>query len=38
MKRLYVTDLDGTLLDRSGRVTKASADILNSLIKEALCQ
>lgn len=36
MKRLYVTDLDGTLLDRSGRVTKASADILNSLIKEGI--
>ena len=31
-RTLYVTDLDGTLLDPSGRVPDESREILNSLI------
>jgi len=36
MKRLYVTDLDGTLLDKSSHISKDSADIINMLIKEGI--
>lgn len=32
MKALYVTDLDGTLLDNNSRITPRSAELLNELI------
>lgn len=31
MKTLYISDLDGTLLDRSAKLTKRSAEIINEL-------
>ena len=36
MPTLYVTDLDGTLLDGQGRVPEASARILNRLIGQGM--
>ncbi|MDE6833583.1 MAG: HAD family hydrolase, partial [Ruminococcus sp.] len=32
IKRLYITDLDGTLLDSSGKVSVNTVKIINSLI------
>jgi len=34
--RLFVSDLDGTLLDRSGRLPETSRDTLNALLDEGL--
>lgn len=34
MKRLYITDLDGTLLDRDGRLSPKTAGILKALIED----
>lgn len=36
MKTLYVSDLDGTLLTPEKEISKASADILNHLIRKGL--
>jgi len=36
LKRLYISDLDGTLLDSSGIVTAGTADTLNRLISEGM--
>ena len=36
MKRLYISDLDGTLLDSGGIVTVRTADTLNRLISEGM--
>ena len=36
MKTLYVSDLDGTLLDRNAEVTKHTADLLNRLIERGI--
>ena len=36
MKRLYITDLDGTLLDPHGKITEKTADILNRLTAEGM--
>lgn len=37
MKRLYITDLDGTLLSPEGSISAKTAAILNSLTAEGLC-
>lgn len=34
MKRLYITDLDGTLLDRSGRLSERTAGLLRALFDD----
>ena len=34
MKRLYITDLDGTLLNKESRISENSKNILNELIKK----
>lgn len=34
MEKLYITDLDGTLLDRDGRLSKKTAGILKALIED----
>lgn len=34
MKKLYITDLDGTLLDRDGRLSKNTVGILKALIED----
>ena len=36
MKRLYITDLDGTLLDTDGKISEKTADILNGLIDKGV--
>ncbi len=36
MKKLYVTDLDGTLLDKNAKLSQVSEDILRPLIKNGL--
>ena len=36
IKRLYITDLDGTLLDSSGKVSVNTGKIINSLIEEGI--
>ncbi len=36
MKTLYISDLDGTLLDRNAKLSKRSAEIINSLIKDGM--
>ncbi len=36
MKTLYVSDLDGTLLNSNGELSQKSADIINSLIEKGL--
>ena len=36
MKTLYITDLDGTFLNSSAKVSEASAKIINDLIKKGL--
>lgn len=36
MKTLYVSDLDGTLLDSSGHLSKFTADTLNELIAQGM--
>lgn len=37
MKRLYITDLDGTLLSPEGSISAKTAAILNSLTAEGIC-
>ncbi|HHZ05361.1 MAG TPA: HAD-IIB family hydrolase [Clostridiales bacterium] len=37
MKTLYVTDLDGTLLDKACRVPPEGLKIINELIQEGMC-
>ncbi|WP_303789270.1 HAD family hydrolase [Ruminococcus flavefaciens] len=37
MKRLYITDLDGTLLSTEGSISAKTAAILNSLTAEGIC-
>lgn len=34
MKRLYITDMDGTLLDRGGRLSKTTEGIMKALIED----
>lgn len=36
MKTLYVTDLDGTLLNKDERINRYSRDIINGLVEEGL--
>lgn len=36
MKKLYITDLDGTLLDKNSQVSNTSSNIINNLIKEGV--
>lgn len=36
MKRLYITDLDGTLLTSNGEISQKTADITNGLISKGL--
>ena len=37
MKTLYVTDLDGTLLDSNSNLSKYTIETLNSLINDGMC-
>lgn len=37
MKRLYITDLDGTLLNSNGEISTKTADIINGLISRGIC-
>ncbi|MCI6771359.1 MAG: HAD hydrolase family protein, partial [Oscillospiraceae bacterium] len=37
MKTLYLTDLDGTLLNDSGVLSERSVKILNELLDEDVC-
>lgn len=37
MKRLYITDLDGTLLNSNGEISMKTADIINGLISRGIC-
>ena len=36
MKKFYISDLDGTLLNPYGEVTSRSFDILNTLLSEGM--
>ncbi|MDY3895566.1 MAG: HAD hydrolase family protein, partial [Candidatus Fimenecus sp.] len=36
MKTLYISDMDGTLLNDSGKVPRRSVEIINGLIKEGM--
>ena len=36
MKTLYVTDLDGTLLNRQSRINPYSLDIINALVEKGV--
>lgn len=35
-RTLYVTDLDGTLLNKRDRINQASIDIINELVKKGM--
>ena len=34
MKTLYISDMDGTLLNDGGKVSRRSVEIINELIKD----
>ena len=37
MKTLYISDLDGTLLQSDQRISRTSCEIINSLIRDGMC-
>lgn len=37
MNKLFITDLDGTLLDSNGKVTETTKEIMNALTKKGVC-
>ncbi len=36
MKTLYISDMDGTLLNDGGKVSRRSVEIINELIKNGM--
>ena len=36
MKTLYISDMDGTLLNDGGKVSRRSVEIINELIKKGM--
>ena len=36
MKTLYISDMDGTLLNDGGKVSRRSVEIINELIKKGI--
>ena len=36
MKTLYISDLDGTLLDKNAKLSQHSADIISNLIQNGM--
>ena len=36
MKTLYISDMDGTLLNDGGKVSRRSVEIINELIKNGI--